>query len=70
MIRIGFEVSEWKSKPFHEFTNEELLEFWYKLRFTCKTGVVDTSDYSREGLSTELYVVSLQQEILLRMKVK
>jgi hypothetical protein len=68
MLRIGFDVPKWTNRPFGDFTNEELLEYWYKLRLTCKSGIVDTSDYGREGLSTELYVVSLQDEILKRMK--
>ena len=68
MIRIGFEVQEWKNKPFSEFTDEELLEYWYKLRLGSKSGIVDTSDYSRKGLSTDLYIVELQKEILNRME--
>ncbi|MFW6377697.1 MAG: hypothetical protein ACOCZ5_03525 [bacterium] len=67
-MNIGFKVAEWQNKPFKEFTNEELLEYWYKLRLTCKTGEIDTSDYGRKGLSGELYVENLQQEIIDRMK--
>jgi hypothetical protein len=70
MPRIGFDVATWKNKPFHEFTNEELLEYWYKLRLTCKSGVIDPSDYSQKGISTQLYVAELQQEILRRMQAK
>lgn len=62
-LTIGFKVEQWANKPFHEFTNEELLEYWYKLRMTCKSGELD-----KEPNSTELYVVSLQQELLERMK--
>jgi hypothetical protein len=69
MSRIGFDVGVWENKPFQTFTDEELLEYWYKLRLTCKSGEVDTSDYSRKGLSTELYIVELQQEILRRMRI-
>lgn len=65
--RIGFDVQKWRNKTFREFTDEELLEYWYKLRLTCKSGTVDTSDYGRDGLSTELYVVELQDEIIRRM---
>lgn len=62
-LRIGFKVEEWRNKAFHEFTNEELLEYWYKLRLTCKSG-----ELGKNSDSTELYVVSLQQEILERFK--
>lgn len=68
MARIGFNVKKWENKPFGDFTNEELLEYWHRLRTTCPTGEIDTKDYSREGLSTELYVANLQMEILDRMK--
>lgn len=64
-LRIGFKVDEWKNKPFNNFTNEELLEYWYKLRLTCKTGELE-----KNPESTELYVVSLQQEIIKRMGEK
>lgn len=63
-IRIGFEVQDWSLKAFKEYTDEELLEYWYKLRLTCKSG-----ELGKSPDSTELYVVSLQQEILERMKV-
>jgi hypothetical protein len=61
--RVGYEVPQWTNKPFHEFTNEELLEYWYKLRLTTKPGEV-----SGASDSTSLYVASLQQEIESRMK--
>ena len=64
MLKIGFDVAKWKNKPFNNFTNEELLEYYYKLRLTCKTGKVVDGNSS----STDLYVVSLQQEIINRMK--
>lgn len=67
MPNIGFEVAPYVSKPFSAYTNEELLEYWYKLRLTCKTGKIDTSDFSRKGLSSELYVADLQNEIIRRM---
>lgn len=40
-LTIGLKVEQWTNKPFHEFTNEELLEYWYKLRMTCKSGELD-----------------------------
>lgn len=66
MACVGFEVGEWKSKPFSEFTNEELLEYWYKLRLTCKSGEVNLNE-DVNNISTRLYIVNLQQEMLERM---
>jgi len=67
MARVGFEVGEWKSKPFSEFTNEELLEYWHKLRLTCKSGEINLKEGSVADTSTRLYIADLQQEILERM---
>jgi hypothetical protein len=66
-MRIGFDVPKWESKAFREFTNEELLEYWYKLRLMTKSGEVDTSDTSRKGLNTDMYIIELQEEIIRRM---
>jgi len=62
MLRIGFTVPTWTNKPFSDFTNEELIEYYYKLRLTCKCKEVDGN-----SSSTDLYIVSLQQEIIGRM---
>lgn len=65
-IQIGFDVPEWKSKPFQEFSNEELLEYWFKLRISkipFKHHVVELKDAS----TTELYISDLQVEIIKRM---
>ncbi len=67
MARVGFEVGEWKSKPFSEFKNEELLEYWHKLRLTCKNGEIKLKEGSGADISTRLYIADLQQEILKRM---
>lgn len=63
VLRIGFEVPEWRSKPFHEFTLEELLEYWRKMRVTLKTG-----ELGKDPTSSELYTVALQDEIMKRFK--
>lgn len=55
-------MPKWENKPFSDFTNEELLEYWYKLRLVAKTGEVNGN-----SSSADLYVVSLQQEIISRM---
>ena len=64
---IGFTVPAWRSKHMSEYTNEELLEYWHKLRTVTKSGPVDTSDYGRKGLGTDFVIVDLQDEILRRM---
>jgi len=56
MARVGFEVGEWKSKPFSEFKNEELLEYWHKLRLTCKSGEINLKEGSGADISTRLYI--------------
>ena len=56
MARVGFEVGEWKNKPFSEFTNEELLEYWHKLRLTCKSGEIKLKEGSVAATSTRLYI--------------
>lgn len=60
--KVGFEVSDWQPKPMDEYTNEELLEYWYKLRLTCRVKEVDGN-----SSSTDLVLVTLQQEIVSRM---
>lgn len=60
-LRIGFEVKEWSNRPFHEFTLEELLEYWRKMRVTQKTG-----ELGKYPTSSELYTVELQDEIMKR----
>jgi hypothetical protein len=62
---IGFNVPKWTNKPIKDFTNEELLEYWYKLRlsFLGKSGKVVNGD----SPMVEWYVVDLQEEILKRM---
>lgn len=60
--KIGFEVAPWKSKPMDEYTNEELLEYWYKLRF---------STLGKPGDSMAHWVTGdLQEEIIKRMEAK
>lgn len=65
--KIGFEVGDWVNKPFNEFTNEELLEYWHKLRLTVESGEIDMQNPDADYVSTQLYVVNLQQELLRRM---
>lgn len=65
VLRVGFVVPEWSNKAFETFTNEELLEYWYKLRLVSKSGELDSLPSS-----TDLYIVSLQQEIIKRMEAK
>jgi len=60
--RIGFDVPEWKSKAFSAFTNEELLEYWYKMRQVSTSKIVTAT-----SPMTDWYVVDLQDEILRRM---
>lgn len=62
--RIGFNVPEWKNKPFNEFTNEELLEYWYKLRLACR---FSPHEITPESTSSDMYVFELQNQILKRM---
>ena len=64
MLRIGFDVPTWTNKPFRDFIKEELIEYYYKLRLSC----CGRKEVDGNSSSTDLYVVSLQQEIISRMK--
>jgi len=61
--QVGFTVPEWRSKAFHEFTNEELVEYYYKLRLAY--AVEDRK--SKEPVMADYYVMDLQAEIIKRM---
>jgi len=68
MLRIGFEVPQWThNRPIEEYTDEELLEYWYKLRLGSATsgekGAVD-----ERSSSTAFLVVDMQEEMLKRMR--
>lgn len=64
MSRIGFVVPIWENKKLSDFTNEELLDYYYKLRLTCRPG-----ELNAHSSRTERYVVDLQNEIISRMEV-
>lgn len=59
-MSIGFNVPVWRSKPFSDFSNEELVEYYYKLR----TVVSVTQE---KDTMTAHYVEDLQDEIIDRM---
>ena len=63
MLKLGFDVPKWENKALSEFTNEELLEYYYKLRLICKPGSLNT-----KSSDTEFYAEMLQQEIISRME--
>ena len=62
MLRIGFDVPVWRNKNPKDFTNEELIEYYFKLRLVSKSGPVDSN-----SSGTDLYLLMLQQEIIERM---
>lgn len=67
-LRIGFDVPQWThNRPIEEYTNEELLEYWYKLRFgsafSRETGRVDVN-----SSSTAFLLCDMQEEMLKRMR--
>ena len=62
MGRIGFDVEQWRAKPLFSYSNDELLEYWHKLRLVCKKGEVTAS-----LTSAEMHVLDLQKEIISRM---
>lgn len=60
MLKLGFEVKKWESKSMSEYTNEELLEYWYRLRFSL-IGKSETT-------MTHHVAQDLQDEIVRRME--
>ena len=66
-MKIGFDVKPWKNKPFHEFTNEELVEYYYKLRFVAMMEGKGNKELGPDSEMADMYVVELQEEILRRM---
>lgn len=68
-LRIGFDTEQFKTfKPMEEYTNEELLEYWHKLRLTCKSGPCNLgSMVNSKDFSTYAFLIDLQDEILKRM---
>lgn len=70
MLRIGFDVPKWThNRPISEYTDEELLEYWYKLRLgstmSGENGIVDAN-----SSSTAFLLCDMQEEMLKRMEGK
>lgn len=65
--KIGFEVPQWKGKPMSEYTDEELLEYYFKLRVSF-IGNYEKPDVSSKQFSPWIVTVDLQAEIIRRMK--
>ncbi|MBL4932272.1 hypothetical protein [Clostridium paridis] len=61
-MKIGFDVEQWTNKPLNEFTNEQLIEYYYKLRLQSKQ-----KELSVDSPMVDFYVIDLQKEIIKRM---
>jgi len=64
-LKIGFVVPVWRNKPFDEFSDEELLEYWFRLRLVAKVNGCEV--ITKDSSSADMYVAELQNQILGRM---
>lgn len=67
-MRIGFEVKPWRNIAFSSFTDEELIEYYYKLRLGAMAKGKTHKDLGFDDDMADLYVVELQDELLRRMR--
>lgn len=68
-MKIGFDVTTWKPKAMTEYTNEELIEYYYKLRFSFM-GKNEKPDVTSKQFSPWACAYDMQAEILSRMEGK
>ena len=66
-MRIGFDVAPWRNKPFHKFTNEELIEYYYKLRIAAMVEGKSGKELGPDSEMADWYVLELQEELMRRL---
>lgn len=64
--KLGMQVPTWSNKAISDYTDEELLEYYFKLRFTFIGNYAEPS-IGEKSWSSWQWTVDAQEEILKRM---